>query len=198
MLDMKCNKCKNKSYKPITSLIERFPSTYQFCNDDNNKFALLLEKGVYPYDYTDDWKRFKETQLPLMKDFHDSLNKTDITEEDYKHAQKLWNTFNIKNLGKCHDLYVQSDTLLLADVFESFIKTCQKECHLDPTHFVSLPGFAWQACFKITKVKLELLTDENMLLMIEEGIRGSLCQAIQHYETANNKYMKNFNKNFIS
>ena len=62
----KCIKCKNKSYKPITPLIERFRSTYQFCNGDNNKFALLLRKGVYPYDYTDDWKIFKETQLPLM------------------------------------------------------------------------------------------------------------------------------------
>ena len=95
-------------------------------------------------------------------------------------------------------MYVQSDTLLLADVFESFRKTCQKEYQLDPAHFVSLPSFAWQACLKITKVKLKLLTDENMLLMVEEGIRGGLCQAIHHYETANNKYMKNFNKDIIS
>ena len=101
-------------------------------------------------------------------------------------------------MGEYHDLYVQSDTLLLADVFENFRKTCQKEYELDPAHFVSAPGLAWQACLKITKVKLELLTDENMLTMVAEGIRGGICQAIHHYETANNKYMKNYNKNVVS
>ena len=95
-----------------------------------------------------------------MKDFHNSLNKTDITKEYYEYAQKVWNTFNIKNLGEYHDLYVQSDTLLLADAFESFRKTCQKEYQLDPAHFLSLSSFAWQACLKITKVKLESLIDE--------------------------------------
>ena len=111
-----------------------------------------------------------------MKDFHNTLNQTDITKEDYEHAQKVWNTFNIKNLGEYHDLYVQSDTLLLADIFESFRETCQRIYKLDPTHFLSAPGLAWQACLRITKVKLELLTDANMLLMVEEGIRGGICQ----------------------
>ena len=138
---------------------------HQFCNGDNNKFVLLLRKGVYPYKYTDDWKKFKESQLTLMKDFHNTLNNTNITEEDYKHAQKVRKTFNIKHFGEYHDLYVQSDTLLLADVFENFRKTCQEIYQLDPTHFLSAPSLAWQAC-----LKLELLTDENMLLMVEEGI----------------------------
>ena len=111
-----------------------------------------------------------------MKDFYNTLNQTDITKEDYEHAQKVWNTFNIKNLGEYHDLYVQSDTLLLADIFENFRETCQRIYKLDPTHFLSAPGLAWQACLKITKVKLELLTDANMLLMVEEGIRGGICQ----------------------
>ena len=90
--------CKNISYKRIAPLIGRFPSTYQFCNGDNNKFVLLLRKGFCPYDYTDDWDKFKETQLPLMKDFHNTLNQTDITKEDYEHAQKVWDTFDIKKL----------------------------------------------------------------------------------------------------
>ena len=139
----KRQECKKKSYRPITQWIERFPSTYQFCNDGNNKFALLLRKGVYTYDYTDDWERFKQTQQPLMKDFHNSLNQEHITEEDYKNAEKVWKTFNIKNLGEYHDLFVQLDTLLLADIFESFRKTCQKEYHLDPVRFTTLPSFAW-------------------------------------------------------
>ena len=102
----KCVECKN-IYKPIASLIERFPSTYQFCSGDNNKFVLLLRKGVYPYEYNADWDKFKETQLPLMKDFQNTLKQIDITKEDYEHAQKVSNTFNIKNLGDYHDLYVQ-------------------------------------------------------------------------------------------
>ena len=133
-----------------------------------------------------------------MQDFYNALNKEHITEEDYKHAQEIWDKLNIENLGEYHELYVQSDTLLLADVFENFRKTCQKIYQLHPTHFVSAPSLAWQACLKMTKVKLELLTDENMLLMVEEGIRGGICQAIHHYETANNKYMKSYNKNVIS
>ena len=198
MLIYKCVEYKNKSYKPIASLTERFPSTYKFCNGDNNKFVSLLRKGVYPYEYTDDWDRFKESQLPLMKDFDNTLNQTDITKEDYEHAQKVWNTFNIKNVGEYHDLYVQSDTLLLADIFENFRETRQRIYKLDPAHFLSALGLGWQASLKMTKVKFELLTDENMLLMVKEGIRRRICQAIHHYETANNKYMKNYNKNVIS
>ena len=87
------------------------------------------------------------------------MNQENITSEDYIHAQKLWTTFNIKNLGEYHDLYVKSDTLLLADIFENFRSTCQKVYQLDPANFVSAPGLAWQACFKKTKVKLQLLTD---------------------------------------
>ena len=94
-----------------------------------------------------------------------------------------------------HDLYVQSDALLLADVFENFRDMCLKEYELDPSHFLSLPGLAWQACLKKTNVELELLTDYDMLLMVEEGIRGGICHSIHRYAKANNKYMKNYNNN---
>ena len=103
--------------------------------------------------------------------------------------------FNLKNLGEYYDLYVQSDTLLLADVFENFRNMCIKVYELDPAHFLSLPGLAWQACLKKTNVKLELLTDYDTLLMVEEGVRGRICHSIHRYEKANNKYMKNYNKN---
>ena len=87
-------------------------------------------------------------------------------------------------------MYVQSDTLLLADVFENFRNKCIEIYELDPAHFLSAPGLAWQACLKKTEVKLELLTDIDMLLMVEKGIRGGICHAIHRYAKANNKYMK--------
>ena len=119
----------------------------------------------------------------------------DITDKDYEHAQKVWKVFEIKNLSEYHDLCVQSDTLLLADVFENFRDKCIEIYELDPAHFLSAPGLAWQACLKKTKVELELLTDIDMLLMVEKGTRGGICQAIHRYAKANNKYMKNYDKN---
>ena len=93
------------------------------------------------------------------------------------------------------NLYVQSDTLLLADVFENFRDKCIEIYELDPAHFVSAPGLAWQACLKKTNVKLELLTDNVILLMFEEGTRGGMCQATYRYAKANNKYISNHDKN---
>ena len=91
-------------------------------------------------------------------------------------------------------MYVQSDTLLFADVFENFINKCIEIYELDSAHFLSVPGLAWQAYFKKTNVKLELLTDTDMLLMVERGIRGWICHTIDRYAKANNKYMKNYDK----
>ena len=106
----------------------------------------------------------------------------------------VWNTFNIKNVGEYHDLYVQSDKLLLADVFENFRDKCIEIYELNPAQFLSAPGLAWQACLKKTEVKLELLTDNDMLLMFEKGIRGEMCQVSHHYVKANNEYLKNYDK----
>ena len=168
------------------ALIEKFPNTYQLCNKDLTKFALLLRNGVYPYEYIDSWKRFKEESLPDKESFYSELNNEHITDEDYAHAQKVWDTFNIKNLGEYHDLYVQSDTALLADVFENFRDKCIEIYKLDPAHFLSAPGQAWQACLKKTEVEYELLTDNDMLIIFEKGTRGGMCQATYRYAKANN------------
>ena len=146
----------------------------------------------------DSWKRFNETELPDKESFYNELNKEHITDEDYVHAQKVWKEFNLKNVGEYHDLYVQSDTLLLADVFENFRDKYLEIQELDPAHFLSAPGLAWQACLKKTMVNLELLTDNDMLMMFEDGIRGGMCQAVHRYYKANNKYMNNYDKNKIS
>ena len=92
-------------------------------------------------------------------------------------------------------MYLQSDTLLLEDVFENFRNKCIEIYNLDPARFLSVPGLAWQAFLNKTKVELELLTDVDMLLMVEKGIRGGICHAIHRYAEANNKYMKNYDQN---
>ena len=109
---------------------------------------MLLRKGVYPYEYMDSWEKFDETTLPPKEAFYSNLNLEDISDEDYAHAQKVWDVFEIKNRGEYHDLYVQSDTLLLADVFENFRDKCNEIYELDPVYFVSTPELAWQACLK--------------------------------------------------
>ena len=144
------------------------------------------------------WERFNETSLPPKKSFYNELDLEDISDKDYLHAQKVWDVFEIRNLGEYHDLYVQTDTLLLADVYEKFRDKCIEIYGLDPSHFLSAPGLVWQACLKKTNVNLELLTDVDMLLMIEAGIRGGMCQSVHSYAKANNKYMKNYDKRIES
>ena len=121
----------------------------------------------------DNWEKFDETTLPPKEAFYSNLNLEDISDEDYAHTQKVWDVFEIKNRGEYHDLYLQRDTLLLADVFENFRNMCLEIYELDPTYFVSAPGLAWQACLKKTGVKSELLTDYDILLMVEKGIRSA-------------------------
>ena len=171
-------------------LIQRFENIYEFCNGDLNKFILLLKKGEYPYECMDSWERLNETSLPDKEAFYSNLNMEDITDVDYNHAKIVFKSLINKNLGDYHDLYVQSDTLLLAVVFENFRNRCIKVYELDPAHFLSAPGLAWQACLKKTKVKLELLTNVDMLLMVEKGIRGGIFHAMHRYAKANNKYKK--------
>ena len=140
----------------------------------------------------DSWEKFDETELPAKEGFYSNLDLEDISDGDYAHAQKVWDVFKINNLGDYYDLYVQSDTLLLADVYENFRNMCLEKYELDPTYFVSVPGLAWQACLKKTRVKLELETDYDVILMIEQRISGGgISQATHRYAKANNKYMKN-------
>ena len=154
----------------------------------------MLRKGVYPYEYMDNWERFNATSLPSKESFYSNLNMENIDDIDYRHGNNVFKIFKLKNLGEYHDLYFQSDTLLLADVFADFRNTCLKVYELDPAHFLSLPGLAW----KKTNIKLELLTDYDMLLMVEEGIRGRICHVIHRYAKTNNKYMKDYDENKAS
>lgn len=158
-----------------------------------SKEPLLREKGVYPYDYMDGFNRFHETSLPKREDFYSQLYDENISEEQYKHAQKVWDAFEIKNLGEYHDLYLKSDVLLLADVFESFRKTCLNHYGLDPAHYMSSPRLSWDAMLKKTGIWLELITDIDMQFFIEKGMRGGISYIAHRYGKANNKYMKDYN-----
>ena len=167
-LIFRCYSCKKNYENDFNKeLIKIFANTYNLCNGDLNKFILLLRKGVCPYEYMDNWERFDETSLPDKESFYSSLNMENIDDIDYRHGNNVFKKFKLKNLGDYHDLYVQSDTLLLTDVFENFRNMCIKVYELDPAHFLSLPGLAWQTCLKKTNVKLELLTDYDMLLTVE-------------------------------
>ena len=194
-LIFRCFRCKKNHEKNFNKeLIQRFANTCEFCNGNLNKFILLLRKGVYPYEYMDSWQKFDEASLSDKEAFYSNLNIEDITDVDYRHGKTVFEYLISKNLGDYHDLYVQSDTLLLADVFENFRNMCIKVYELDPAQFLSAPGLVWQACLKKTEAKLDLVTDVDMLLMVEKGITGGIFHAIYRYAKANNKYMKNYNK----
>ena len=154
-LIFRCFECKKNYKKDFNKeLINRFSSKYEFCNEDINKFILLLRKGVYPYEYMDSLERFNETLLPDKEAFYGNLNMEDITDVDCRHAKRVFKNLSNINLGDYHDLYVQSDTILLADVFENFRNMCIKVYELDPAHFLSAPGLAWKTCLKKTEVEL--------------------------------------------
>ena len=153
------------------------------------QYDLLTRKGVYPYEYVYSWDQFEETQLPPISAFFSNLNMSSISEEDYQHAQPVWKEFGIHNLGDYHDLYLRTDVVLLANVYEAFRDTCLMYYKLDPAHFYTSPELAWKACLKCTGIKLELLTDPDMLLMFDRGIRDGITQAVRKYASANNKYM---------
>ena len=126
-------------------LKNKFENTFKFSSNGIDKFIFLLRRGVYPYEYTDDWEKFNETALPEKEKSYRNLSLEDITDADYMHAKRVCKDFEMKNLGEYHDLYLKSDTLLLADGFENFRDLCLGIHELDPVKFISASGLAWQA-----------------------------------------------------
>ena len=163
-LIFRCFDCKKNCQKDFNKdLINRRAKTYEFCYKNINKFILLIKKEIYPYEYIDSWKRFDETSLPDKEAFYSSLNMEGITSVDCRHVKRVYKEFKINSLGDYHDLYVQSDTLLLPYIFENFRNKCIEIYALVPGNFLSASGLAWEACLKKTEVKLELLTDIDVI-----------------------------------
>ncbi|XP_022164231.1 uncharacterized protein LOC111029520 [Myzus persicae] len=174
----------------ITPDLEKFRETSKhFFNED---LSLVTRKGVYPYEFTDDWSKLEETTLPPKEDFYSTLTEEHITEGEYEHATEVWKNFNCRTLGEYSDLYLKIDVLLLADVFENFRDICLKTYNLDAAFYYTAPGLSFDACLKYTSIKLDLLHDYDMLLMCEKGIRGGLTQASLRYGKANNYKTSNY------
>ena len=184
----------SKTYKKILMKIYQRDSknTYQFCGGDLEKFGLVLQKGVWLYDYLDGWERFKKKLLPCKKKIYNNLATESIIDFCYKNAKRVSEASELENLSQYLDLYVQSDTLVLADVFGSFRNKCVDIYELDPAHFVSAPRLAYQASMKETKVKLKLLTNADMLLVVGNCIKGGKRHAAHRYPKADTKGMKEF------
>jgi len=153
------------------------------------QFQLIRKKGVYPYDYMDSIEKLNETKLPPKAAFYSKLNDSDISDQDYAHAQEVWNVFNCRTMRDYHDLYNKSDVLLLSDVVENFRDVCIKNYKLDPAWYYTAPGLSWDAALKMTGVELELLSDIDMLRMVQQGIRGGVSTISNRYARANNVYM---------
>ena len=194
----------------------RFLDSYQFLSasldqlvslllrDSKGKFVhtrkhlgtsdLIYQKGVFPYSYMTGPEKFQETQLPPIDCFYDNLKDEPLKSEDYERAKATWDQFGIRNLREYHDLYLKMDVLLLADVFENFRETVFREHKLDCLHFVTLPSLAWQMALKHTEAELELITDPEAYLMIENSIRGGIATISERYASANNPYVPDFDE----
>ena len=182
------------SYKFMASSLEKLAnnlSNYPILQKHfkGPQLELVKRKGVYPYDYMDSFEKLSETSLPPIECWYSRLNDSNISESDFTHAKKVWDTFQMKTMRDYHDLYLKTDVLLLADVFERFRDICLIHYELEPAWYFTAPGLAWDACLKMTQVRLELLHDQDMLLMVEKGIRGGVSMISTRYGKANNKYM---------
>ena len=158
----------------------------QFPQVSSDNLKLVIRKGVYPYEYMNSWERLEEKKLPDQSQFRNSLKQEECSDEDYAHAQKVWQTFNCKTMQDYHDLYLKTDVLILADVFENFRRLSLSNYRLDPSHYVSSPQLSWDAMLLHTQCQLELISDSEMFNMIDRGIRGGVSMITHRFAKANN------------
>jgi len=169
---------------------ENFVNTKKYLEDHD----LVFAKGIYPYSYMTSPEKFKETKLPPIDAFYDSLNDQALDPKDYERAQETWSHFKMHTLKEYHDHYLLLDTLLLADIFENFRNSIMEGHQLDPLHFLTLPSLAWAMALKHTGTELRLITDANMYLMIESGMRGGIATISNRHAKANNPHVAGYDQ----
>lgn len=157
-----------------------------------DRYSELTNKCVYFYDYASSFGVLEEKELPPKDAFYNKLRDESISDSDYARAQKIYSLFNCNSLKDYMELYVKSDAVLLCDIFEHFRQLCLQYYELDPCHYVSLPGFTWDAMLKMTDVKLELITDVDMYTFVEKNLRGGVCTINHRHFAANNKYLDDY------
>ena len=168
------------------------PDDFKSLEKEMGDNPLLKKKGVFPYEFMSDFEKLSVTKLPRRRKFYSRLTDSNITYEEHEHARNVWEEFNCKTMRDYHDLYLKTDVLLLADVMENYRNVCIKNYGLDPLWYYTAPGLAWDAALKISKIELELLTNPNMYLMVENGIRGGISTITKRYARANNPYVNDF------
>ena len=192
------------SLASLVKNIDKFEHTSRYFEAEQQD--LFRRKEVNPYEYMTDFSKFAETELPPKEEFNkwlnsgtvsksgrfDEMKPEEISDEDYAHAKELWNAFECKNLADYTKTYCKIDTLQVADVFENFIGFCLEKYKLDPAHYITSAALAWDGMLKVTGVEIELLTNPDMYLFFEEGIRGGVSSAMKRYSKANNMYMKDY------
>ena len=184
----------NKSLDYLTGTIDNI-DRISLKQEFGKNYQLLTKKGIYPYDYFDNTKKYNEQKLPDKKEFFNKINNKDISDEDYNHAQTVFEKFNCKNLLDYSILYLKTDLCHLSDVFQKFSDFAYETYELDPRHSFTLPGFSWQAMLKLTKIELELIADPDMYLFLMDTIRGGISVCNKKHVIADNKYINKNTKN---
>ena len=183
------HKIKNPTLEALfRNLYARFQTKWKHLPEE--AFELLTRKGIYPYSYMNSFDKFKETSLPPKESFYNDLSRKHISDKDFEYVKKIWTTFELQSLGELHDLYMETDTLQLADVFENYREFSLKHYELDPAHFYTAPALSWSAGLKYTKVQLELPRDPDMHMFFDKGLRGGISMVANPYARANNPEMK--------
>ena len=166
------------------------PSKFTHTTKHLGDTDLVFSKGIYPYSYMTGPEKFEETKLPPIEAFYDALKEEDCTQENYDRAHKIWTHYNMKTMKDYHDHYLLSDVLLLTDVIQNFRDNIYREHHLDPLHFITIPSLAWTTAMKHTRAKLDLITDPDMYLMIENSMRGGIATISHRHAMANNDILE--------
>ena len=153
------------------------------------KFKKVIRKGVFPYEWLTDVACFAQPCLPQKDQFYSRLNSNGITDADYTHAKDVWKTFEMSTMREYHDLYLKTDVLLLADVFENFRDMALEHFKVDPCHYVTAPAMFFDALMKMSDVELELVSDPEMYDFVERAKRGGVSSIMKRHAEANNKHM---------